>query len=166
MKSLLVTILLLVFPFLAGPHELLAKTASADSLACSISHWQPDSIVSVYFIRGRFTTEQRQALIHAMGSSEETARKMGISVTFSYAGETDGLIDCEGCLTVARHEGYPTDRKARTSFNALRRNERGQLTSAWIGIEQGSNNSSGLRALKFETERGVRGTKILSVCRG
>lgn len=101
MKSLFVTILLLLVPFIAGPSELLAKPASIGSLACSISYWQPDSIVSVYFIRGGFTPEQRQALLYAMGSSEETARKMGISVTFSYAGATDGLIECEGCLTVA-----------------------------------------------------------------
>jgi hypothetical protein len=164
MKPLLVILLLLLFPF-AAASELRSETLPTDSLSCANSYWQPDSIVSVYFVRGGFTSEQRQALLDAMGSSEEMGRKMGVSVTFNYAGETEGLIDCEACLTVARQGPDATDRKVHTSFNPLRRNGRGQLASAWIGIEHNKNNSGALRALKFETLRGVGRRKALSVCR-
>lgn len=147
MKPFLIAILLLLLiPIVAVRAEKLAACTPKRNLE-SMAYWRPDSIVNVYFFRSMFTSEQRQALLDAMESWEETAKKFGSAVSFSYAGETDGLIDCQNCLTVARQDVYTIDRKGHTSFNALRRNDMGQLISAWIGIDGATNDSAGLRGL-------------------
>jgi hypothetical protein len=163
--SLIAILLLLLIPFVAVRAKESDAGTSKQNLACSMAYWRPDSIVSVYFVRDLFTQEQRRALLDAMGSSEEAARKMGLAVTFNYAGETDGLIDCQSCLTVARQNIYANDRKGTVALNALRRNDRGHLISAWIGIDRATNNSVGLRGLLLDALRGVRGTKALSICK-
>lgn len=165
MKTTFVAILLLLVPLVASPAKKLEPGRAKPNVACSVAYWRPASTVSVYFVRGMFTHEQRQDLLDVMGTSEETATKMELAVTFNYAGETDGLIDCESCLTVARQQLEPTDRKVPATVNALRRNELGQLISAWIGVNRATNSSVGLRRSMLEALRGVRGTKALSTCK-
>lgn len=119
-----------------------------------MSEWPPRSTVSVYFLRDMFTSEQRQAVLDSMAEWEATTREKGPLVTFSNAGETDGLIDCQNCLTVARQNIHTFTRQSHTSFNALRRNQMGQLISAWIGIDRGTRPAGDLRGLMQLALRG------------
>ncbi|MBC8032179.1 MAG: hypothetical protein H7Z16_19000 [Pyrinomonadaceae bacterium] len=164
-SSLLAILLLLLIPFPAMPAKKLDTGTRKPTVACPMAYWRSDSIVNVHFVRDTFTPEQRQALLDAMVYSEETARKMGLAVTFNYAGETDGLIDCQSCLTVTRQDTYQNHRRGPVTLNALRRNNSGQLISAWIGIDRTRNTSVGLSGLVLEALRGVRGTKALSICK-
>ena len=115
-------------------------------------------------MRGLFTEDQRQAVLETMHNSQESARRIGLAVTFKYAGETDGLIDCENCLTVAR-QSHAHHRKGQTVIHSLRRNDLGNLISAWIGVDRQANSQATLRGYVLEALRGVQGTKALSTCR-
>jgi hypothetical protein len=164
MKSSFIAILFLLLMPLAGvPAKELGAGRPKSNLPCQVAPWQPHSIVSVYFVRDMFGPDQRQALLDAMGSAQENARDMGLA--FNYAGETDGLIDCQGCLTVTRQDADKENRKARITLNALRRNDLGQLISAWIGIDRETNSSMRLRRLMLETLVDVRGARALSACK-
>lgn len=114
-------------------------------------------------MRNLFTLDQREAVLDTMRQAEAAAQRNGVPVTFNYAGETDGLIDCENCLTVAR-QSSALHRRTQTVFNSLRRNDRGNVISAWIGIDVATNSASGLRGYVLEALRGGRGTKALSGC--
>jgi len=115
-------------------------------------------------MRDLFTVEQRDAILETMHNSQGAARKIGLAVTFSFAGETDGLIDCENCLTVARQTNSH-HRKGQTVIHSLRRNDLGNLVSAWIEIDRLANSQATLRGYVLEALRGVQGTKALSTCR-
>lgn len=164
MRTTLVTIQLLLFCFaLVCAIEPKVTSQATDTGGCAASFWKPDSQVEVYFMRGLFTSDQRKAVLDTMHNSQEAARRIGLAVTFNYAGETDGLIDCENCLTVAR-QSHAHHRKSQTIINSLRRNGRGNLFSAWIEIDRETNSSARLRGQILEALRGVRGTKALSAC--
>lgn len=154
-QTLLIAILLLLIPNLALPVVALNGQPAKRKLE-SMRYWRPGSVVNVYFFRNMFTSEQRQVSLGALEYWEASA-SAGPAVSFNYAGETDGLIDCHNCLTVARQETYAGAGRGRASFNALRRNDLGELISAWIGIEHSARDSVGLRRLIFEALGGVRG---------
>ena len=115
-------------------------------------------------MRDVFTADQQQAILETMHNSQEAARKLGLAVTFNYAGETDGLIDCENCLTVAR-QSYAHHRKGQMVIHSLRRNDLGNLISAWIEVDRQANSQATLRGYVLEALRGVQGPKALSACR-
>ena len=154
-QTLLIAILLLLIPNLALPAVALNGQTAKRKLE-SMRYWHPGSVVNVYFFRNMFTSEQRQVSLGALEYWEASA-SAGPAVSFNYAGETDGLIDCHNCLTVARQETYAGAGRGRASFNALRHNDIGELISAWIGIEPSARDSVGLRGLIFEALGGVRG---------
>ncbi|HWN11410.1 MAG TPA: hypothetical protein VNO50_19435 [Pyrinomonadaceae bacterium] len=164
MRSTLLTIplLLICFAMVSGKEP---KASSPTTIAgrCASSFWKPDSKVDVYFMRGLFTADQRRAVLDTMHNSQENVRTIGLAVTFNYAGETDGLIDCENCLTIAR-QSHAHHRKGQTVINSLRRNASGNMISAWIEIDRETNSSSRLREFIREALRGVRGTKALANC--
>jgi len=135
------------------------------NFACSMPFWRPASSVSVYLVRDMFTAEQRHAVLDALAFSEETRGRTGLAVTFNFAGETDGLIDCEGCLTVARRVAYPNDRKSPTTLHSLRRNNLGQLISAWIEVDRTTNTAGALRGSMLEALLEIRRGKVSSVCK-
>src|SRR6476620_4271236 len=74
-------------------------------------YWPPDTNVKVYFMRNMFTPEQRETLTAAMNTWSKVAAEAGANVTFSYAGETEKLTQCEACLTVTRREVHKQDRR-------------------------------------------------------
>lgn len=98
-------------------------------------YWPPDTTVQVYFARGMFTAEQRTTLLAAMKTWSEGSVNAGAGISFSYAGESDGLSRCESCLTVTRKEVHKKDRKHYAFFNPLKQDHDGLLVSAWIDFD-------------------------------
>ena len=101
----------------------------------SAYYWPPDTDVKVYFSRGMFTDEQRETLLSAMKNWTTAAAETGAGIKFSYAGETENLVSCSGCLTVTRREVYKHDRKHYAFFNPLKQESDGLLVSAWIDFD-------------------------------
>ena len=98
-------------------------------------YWPPDANVRVFFMRGMFTSEQREMLLTAMNTWTEAAAEAGAGVRFSYAGETDELSQCNPCLTITRREVYKHDRTHYAFFNPLKQDQDGLLFSAWIDFD-------------------------------
>lgn len=98
-------------------------------------YWPPDSHVRVFFIRGKFTPEQREMLFTAMNTWTEAATEAGAGVKFSYAGDTDQLSHCNPCLTITRRDVNQQDRKHYAFFNPLKQDRNGLLISAWIDFD-------------------------------
>jgi hypothetical protein len=91
--------------------------------------------VKVYFWHSMFSQEQQKTLILAMENWSMAAAEAGAGITFSYAGESDGLARCNSCLTITRREVYKTDRRHYAFFNPLRQDSDGLLISAWIDFD-------------------------------
>jgi hypothetical protein len=98
-------------------------------------YWPPDTNVKVYFKRGMFTDQQREALFAAMKAWSDSAVHTDAGVSFSFAGEVDQLATCKGCLTVTRREINKSDRKHYAFFNVLGQDGEGLLISAWIDLD-------------------------------
>lgn len=98
-------------------------------------YWPPDSHVQVFFMRGMFTTEQREMLFTAMNTWTEAAAEAGAGVKFTYAGEADELSQCNPCLTITRRDVNKQDRKHYALFNPLKQDRNGLLLSAWIDFD-------------------------------
>ena len=98
-------------------------------------YWPPDTSVKVYFMRGMFTPEQREMLFAAMNTWSAAAKDAGAGVTFSYAGETENLSQCNACLTVTRRDVHKQDHKHYAFFNPLEQDRDGLLISAWIDFD-------------------------------
>ena len=109
-------------------------------------YWPPDTNVKVYFMRNMFTPEQRETLTAAMNTWSKVAAEAGANVTFSYAGETEKLTQCEACLTVTRREVHKQDRKHYAFFNPLKQDREGLLVSAWIEFDFATTNPNALLA--------------------
>lgn len=108
-------------------------------------YWPPDTKVKVYFIRGMFTTEQQTTLLAAMNTWSEASANSGAGVSFTFAGEADGLSRCQSCLTVTRREVHKIDRKHYAFFNPLKQDEDGLLVSAWIDFDFATTNAQALQ---------------------
>jgi hypothetical protein len=135
-----------LFSFVFFALLLIPLSASAQNTleACATNHnappvgayyWPPDSDIKVYLVRDMFTPEQRRTLFEAMETWNTSAQQTGAGVKFTYAGETDGLINCQSCLTITRREVYKNDRKHYAFFNPLKQYEDGLLFSAWIDFD-------------------------------
>src|SRR5882724_3187825 len=98
-------------------------------------YWPPDTNVKVFFTRAMFTAEQRTTLLAAMKTWSDADQHTGAGVSFSYAGESDQLASCKGCLTVTRREVFKNDRKHYAFFNPLQQDADGLLLSAWIDFD-------------------------------
>jgi hypothetical protein len=133
-----------------------ACTADRDTTTAS-AYWPQDSTVKVYFVRDVFTAEEKQTLWKAVEAWAKIARKTSAGVAFVNAGETGGLIDCVGCLTIARQEVHANKSRDSGSFHRLRLDEMGRLISAWIGFANETNNPQTLRSLLLHAlESGLR----------
>ena len=154
--SLFAVVLLLVLPVNGARAEQVEACSLNSSETPATAYWPSASVVNVYFVHDVFTSGERQTLWAAIEGWMETARKTGSDIRFVDAGETGGLIDCAGCLTIAR-QGFDLNRfRQRVSFNALRRDEAGRLISAWIGFERAPASPQALRALMHQAlERGL-----------
>jgi hypothetical protein len=98
-------------------------------------YWPRDTNVKVYVRRGMFTAEERSVLIAAMKIWSESTVYTDTGVTFSYAGESDYLVTCKGCLNVTRREVYQSDHKHYAWFNPLQLDSDGLLVSASIHFD-------------------------------
>lgn len=131
-------ILVLLF---ASASTALAQQATPDCVTnrnappANSYYWPPDTSVKVYFMRGMFTPEQREMLFAAMNTWSDAAKDAGAGVTFSYAGETDKLSQCNACLTVTRGDVHKHDNKHYAFFNPLKQDRDGLLVSAWIDFD-------------------------------
>jgi len=136
MKHIVITLLLF-----AGATHALAQQPAPDCVTNSNAppansyYWPPDTSVKVYFMRGMFTPEQRETLLAAMSTWSDAAKDAGAGVTFSYAGDTERLSQCNACLTVTRRDVHQHDNKHYAFFNPLEQDRDGLLVSAWIDFD-------------------------------
>jgi hypothetical protein len=132
--SLVLLLFILITPISINAS---GKVCIANRNAPPISpyYWPADTTVKVYFSRNLFTHEQRAKLFEAMTVWTAAAKTAGADVSFVDAGDSDGLIDCQGCLTVTRSEVYKRDRKHYAFFHPLTRSRDGLLISAWIDLD-------------------------------
>jgi hypothetical protein len=132
----------------------------------SVDYWPRDCVVSVYFVRNMFTSDEKQMLWTAIQTWKERANQNGLEINFVLAGETGGLIDCMACLTIARQGLVSEGTRPRVSFNVLRQNQTGTLISAWIGVERVIVSSQSLRtSVSKALERGLGTGAALSASR-
>ena len=145
MKHILFTLLLF-----AGAANALAQNPAPECVTnrnappANSYYWPPDTNVKVYFMRNMFTPEQRETLTAAMNTWSKVAAEAGANVTFSYAGETEKLTQCEACLTVTRREVHKQDRRHYAFFNPLKQDREGLLVSAWIDFDFATTNPNAL----------------------
>jgi hypothetical protein len=136
MKHILFTLLLF-----AGAANALAQQPAPDCVTnrnappANSYYWPPDTNVKVYFMRGMFTPEQRETLLAAMNTWSDAAKDAGANVTFSYAGDTEQLSQCNACLTITRRDVHKLDKKHYAFFNPLKQDRDGLLVSAWIDFD-------------------------------
>lgn len=110
-------------------------TTNRNAPPASSYHWRIDAEVKVYFVRNMFTSEQRETLLEAMKTWTATGAETGAGVRFIYAGENDGPINCQNCLTVRRREVHKRDKHHYAFFNPLSLNGDRLLISAWIDLD-------------------------------
>lgn len=145
MKHIFITLLL----FASATHALAQRPApdcvtNRNAPPANSYYWPPDTSVKVYFMRGMFTPEQRETLLAAMSTWSDAAKDAGAGVTFSYAGDTNNLSQCDACLTVTRRDVHKSDNKHYAFFNPLKQDRDGLLVSAWIDFDFATTNSQAL----------------------
>jgi hypothetical protein len=134
--SLFVLILTLIIPIAVNAEQAgQVCTTNRTAPPTSAYYWPPDTTVKVYFVRNLFTPEQRVRLFEAMTVWTDAAEEVGADIKFVDAGDSDSLINCQGCLTVTRSEVYKRDRKHYAFFYPLSRDRNGLLISAWIDFD-------------------------------
>lgn len=144
--SLLTLFFLLISPFAANAEQVGQMcTTNRNAPPTSTYYWPPDSTVKVYFTRNLFTPEQRLRLAQAMVVWTDAAQIVGADVRFVDAGDSDSLVNCQGCLTVTRSEVYKRDRKHYAFFYPLSQNRGGLLISAWIDFDVAITNPQALQ---------------------
>lgn len=134
MKSITLTILILIATTQAFAQKEACVT-ERNAPPVNAYYWPPDTTVKVYFVRDMFTAEQRTTLLAAMKTWSEGSANAGAGISFTYAGESDGLSRCDSCLTVTRKEVNKKDRKHYAFFNPMRQDHDGLLVSAWIDFD-------------------------------
>jgi len=138
---------LLLIPFSASAqNNLEACATNHNAPPVGAYYWPPDSDIKVYFVRDLFTPEQRRTLFEAMETWNTSAQQTGAGVKFRYAGETDGPINCQSCLTITRREVYKNDRKHYAFFYPLSWDRDGLLISARIDFDVATTNLKALRS--------------------
>ena len=118
-----------------APEETKACVTDRNAPPMSAYYWPPDTEVKVYLSRGMFTAKERGALIAAMKIWSESTVHKDTGVRFSYAGESDNLVTCKGCLSVTRRDVYQSDRKHYAWFNPLEVDSEFLLLSASIHLD-------------------------------
>ncbi|HSS22413.1 MAG TPA: hypothetical protein VLL54_20240 [Pyrinomonadaceae bacterium] len=140
MKTILL-VGLIFFLTAAGAGSTRSSSATSFAVPC----WPENTIVNVYFVRDLFSVVEKQTLQEAMTSWTSKPENRDAGISFTFAGESGGLVDCANCLTIARH-GIAIERsKQRVAINALRQDNAGQLVSAWIAFERAADSPTTLR---------------------
>jgi hypothetical protein len=146
MKTPLLILILLLSSYAVANSERRSESRASDGALMTSAFWPQDATVRVYFVRGSFTSEQRETLWRTLETLKQGTETIATN-RFMYAGETGGLIDCLGCLTLTRHKAHTNDSKRQASFNLLRVDQTGQLSSAWIGFDSAITDSQRLSRL-------------------
>lgn len=130
-------VLILLIPIGAAKAQDTSQVCTTNRNAPPVSSysWQQETAVKVYFTKNTFTPEQQEGLLGTMTMWTQASNKVGAGVTFSFAGETDGVISCQGCLTITRREVYKNDHKHYALFYPLSLDHHGLLVSAWIEFD-------------------------------
>jgi hypothetical protein len=156
MKTLTSTLILLFGISAAFVHTSSALARGAKTETHGTAYFPVDSTIKVYFVTGMFSPQQRSALWATLENWKSTRSKRANETKFVDYGETSGLIDCHGCLTIVREAVHTNNSAIGSSFNRLRQDEGGRLISAWIGIDQGTVATAKLRDLLTKAlERGL-----------
>jgi len=121
------------------PQSQDACVTNRDAPPVSSYHWAADAAVKVYLIRNIFTAEQREALLEALKTWTVAGNDSDAGITFTYAGETDALVNCRSCLTIRRREVFKNDGSHYSFFNPLS-SEGHILISAWIDLDFATTN--------------------------
>jgi len=108
-------------------------------------HWPADAEVKVYFVRTRFTPEQKNALVEALATWSATESENDSGVRFIEAGETDTRMACQSCLTVDRRDVHKRDKGFYAFFHPMSEDENRLLVSAWIDLDFGITKPAALR---------------------
>ncbi len=108
-------------------------------------HWAADAEVKVYLVRHMFTHEQQKALLEALKAWTNAGEETNAGVKLIYAGESAGLMNCKGCLTVTRREVYKNDGRHYSFFNPMSSEDGRVLTSAWIDLDFATTNPHALQ---------------------
>lgn len=111
----------------------------------SLYVWPPDTKVRVYFIRGMFTSEQRQTLLAAMKDWNQSVEHVGAGVSFTDGGETDRRVSCKQCLTIARKNPKVKTKEFYATFYPVHYEQNGWLNSAWIEFDQATTDPTALQ---------------------
>ncbi len=143
--TILIALTLIAYPMVQAQSSTEVCAINRNAPPVSASYWPPDTSVNVYLDRNMFTSEERATLLKAMDNWTLSAANTGAGVKFVYAGEIDGMVNCNQCLTVTRREVYKTDRKHYAFFNPLKRDETGLLISAWIDLDFATTNPQALQ---------------------
>ena len=161
MKASLIFILLLSLTAVARTEQTTNPSFNS-SLSSAGSHWPEGALVNVYFVREMFSAAERQTLREAM---ESWTKGGGPGVSFVFAGETGGLIDCERCLTITRQGVTPDGPRQRVIVNVIRHDQTGRLLSAWIAFERSAPKAPALRTLMLQALAGGFGISDSQVAR-
>ena len=137
MKCLpLILFILLLLPFAANSQDRIAACATNSNVPSAGPYfWPPDSEVKIYLVRDMFTPEQRRNLFEAMETWTRVARAVGAGVKFTFAGESDGTVNCRGCLSIKRREVNKHYRQYYAFFLPLNYNQDGSLFSGTIDLD-------------------------------
>jgi hypothetical protein len=136
MKTILLTILILLSVTVVHAQDAaVVCITNRNAPPVSAYYWPPDTEVRVYLTHSMFTVEQRDTLFTAMKTWSAAASQTGAGVRFVYAGETEGPVSCQGCLTVTRRDVHKRDRKHYAFFNPMKQSDDGLLISAWIDFD-------------------------------
>jgi hypothetical protein len=149
MKGSLLIILCLFFP--AGLRADSPEARAGNFYMSATSpYWPDEALVNVYLVRDMFTAGERQTLREAMAGWTQESKTRGVGISFVYAGETGGLIDCLRCLTITRQGVFTPGPRQRVTFNILRQDGTGRLISAWIAFERATARPVDLNSLMLQ----------------
>ena len=137
MKRLpIILFVLLLLPFAANAQNRIEPCATnRNAPPAGPYYWPPDSEVKIYLVRGMFTPEQRRAIFEAIETWTQATQAAGARVKFTFAGESDGTVNCQGCLSIKRREIYKYDHEHYAFFFPLNYNQDNYLFSAWIDLD-------------------------------
>lgn len=147
MKTILLMLTMLLFLHSGAVHGKPTEWAAGDATANPGCLAGPQE-VKAYFVRGSFTSDEVQMLWRTLETW--TSSVAPLTIRFLNAGETGGLIDCLGCLTLTRQAVYTNDQKRQVSFNRLRGDQTGRLISAWIGFDSAITDSQKLKRMLIQ----------------
>lgn len=127
---------LLLLPFAVNAQDRIeACVTNRNAPPAGLYNWPPDSQVKVYLVRNMFTPEQRRALFEAMETWTRATQATNAGVKFIFAGESDGTVSCQGCLSIMRREVYKNDHAHYAYFYPLKFNRDNSLFSASIALD-------------------------------